>query len=217
MWHLLQALTLLFHQCSSGLLIWQQHKADMCVSALTRCHGWPHNKEHPHRNPLQRGRQQAATFKDGVHHFVLKGNEQEDEHGVEHGEPGGREAERHLEDPGEKEREVQVCKQQQSMKTTRISVHSVTVHQECVCVCVCVYVCACTCARVCVCGIALAPPGGQNQTRWNEKKFMQFMVKMSYLWIISNYTVELLLLLLLELTSTRGSSGIVVPAYLLKV
>lgn len=113
MWHLPQAPTLLFHSCLSGLLMWQ-HGGDECASALTRCHGRPHHKEHPHRNPLQRRRQQAAAFQDGVHHFVLKGNQHEDEHRVEHGEPGGREVERHLGERGE----VKLGIKQQSMKTT---------------------------------------------------------------------------------------------------
>lgn len=75
----------------------------MSVSALTRRHSRPHHKEHPHRNPLQGGGQQAATLQDGVHYFVLKGNQHKDEHCVKHGEPGGREAERHLGDPEEKD------------------------------------------------------------------------------------------------------------------
>lgn len=74
----------------------------MSVSALTRCHSRPHNKEHPDCNPLQGRRQQAAPFQNGVHHFVLKGNQHKDEHCVEHGEPGGWEVEHHLGDPGEK-------------------------------------------------------------------------------------------------------------------
>lgn len=129
----------------------------MSVSALTRCHGRPHNKEHPHCNPLQRGGQQATAFQDGVHHFVLKGNQHKDEHCVKHGEPGGREAERHLGDPEEKD-EVKLCKKQQSMKTMEnVSAfqHRQLCAYECTCVFECVYLGL---------DIALAPPGGQNQT-----------------------------------------------------
>lgn len=44
------------------------------VPSLTRRHGRPHDKEHPHRDPLQGGGQKAAALQDGVHHFVLQGN-----------------------------------------------------------------------------------------------------------------------------------------------
>lgn len=68
----------------------------VCAGALTRCHSRPHDKEHPHCDPLQGGGQQAALLQDGVHHFILQGNQQEDEHSIKHGEPGSWEAERHL-------------------------------------------------------------------------------------------------------------------------
>lgn len=132
--------TLLFHQCLSGLLM-RQHREDVSVSVLTRCHGRPHDKEHPHCNPLQRGGQQAATFQDGIHHFVLKGNQHEDEQCVKHGEPGSREAKLHLGDPGEKD-EVKPCKKQQSM-TTPVNV-SASQHSS---PCVCVHVCESVCTR----------------------------------------------------------------------
>lgn len=111
----------------------------MSVSALTRCYSRAHNKEHPHCNPLQRGRQQPTAFQDGVHHFVLKGNQHKDEQCIKHGEPGGREAERHLGGP-EKKDEVKLCKKQQSMKTSE-NVSAFQQSSPSVCVQVCVTVC----------------------------------------------------------------------------
>lgn len=171
-YHRKQVLTLLFPWCFSGLLMWQLRE-DMSVSALTRCHSRPHHKEHPHRNPLQRRGQQAATFQDRVHHFVLKGNQHKDEHCVKHCEPGSREAKRHLGDPEERDG-VKLCK-----KATRHENYG-----ECQCIptqfskCFCAYDCACECVYFGL-DIALAPPGGQKQTmKW--KIFIQLTVKKTH-------------------------------------
>lgn len=64
-----------------------------CCTPLTSRHSWPHDKEHPHCDPLEGGGQQASAFEDGVHHFVLKRDQHENKHCVEHCQPGGREAE----------------------------------------------------------------------------------------------------------------------------
>lgn len=64
--------------------------------ALTCRHGRPHDKKHPHCDPLQRGGQQATLLQDGVYDFILQRNQQEDEHCIKHGEPGRWEAERQL-------------------------------------------------------------------------------------------------------------------------
>lgn len=79
----------------SGLLK-PQHRDEVFVRELTCCYSRPHDKEHPHCDPLQGGGQQATLLQDGVHQFILQGNQQEDEHCIKHGEPGSREAERHL-------------------------------------------------------------------------------------------------------------------------
>lgn len=67
-----------------------------CCTPLTSRYSWPHDKEHPHCNPFEGGGQQASAFEDGVHHFVLKGDQHENKHCVEHCQPSGREAERDL-------------------------------------------------------------------------------------------------------------------------
>lgn len=84
-----------FHQRLSGLLT-PRHRDEVFVRALTRRYSRPHDKEHPHCNPLQGGGQKATLLQDGVYDFILQGNQQEDEHCIKHGEPGSWEAERQL-------------------------------------------------------------------------------------------------------------------------
>lgn len=73
-----------------------RHRDEVFVRALTRCHGRPHDKEHPHCDPFQGGGQQTTLLQDGVYDFILQGNQQKDEHCIKHGEPGSWEAERQL-------------------------------------------------------------------------------------------------------------------------
>lgn len=122
-----------------------------CCTPLTSRYSWPHDKEHPHCNPFEGGGQQASAFEDGVHHFVLKGDQHENKHCVEHCQPSGREAERDLpgiQRGGKKTREY--VQEVQNMKNNR----------------------KCQCSRVqcfrgergCADGLdtVLAPSGGQN-------------------------------------------------------
>lgn len=58
---------------------------------LTCSHDRPHDKEHPHCNPLQRRQEQAPPLQNGVNHFILQRNQEQNQQGIEHGEPGRRE------------------------------------------------------------------------------------------------------------------------------
>lgn len=82
--------------CFIEVCLTPQYREEVFVRELTRCHSRPHDKEHPHCDPLQGGGQQATLLQDGVYHFILQGNQQEDEHCIKHGEPGSWEAECHL-------------------------------------------------------------------------------------------------------------------------
>lgn len=73
-----------------------RRRDEVFVRELTCCYSRPHDKEHPHCDSLQGGGQQATLLEDGVHHFILQGNQQKNEHCIKHGEPGSWEAERHL-------------------------------------------------------------------------------------------------------------------------
>lgn len=61
--------------------------------APTGGEGGAHDEEHAHGDPLQGGRQQPVPPQHGVHQLVLQRDQQQDEHRVEHGQPGGRELE----------------------------------------------------------------------------------------------------------------------------
>lgn len=61
---------------------------------LTRSKGRAHDEEHPHSNPLQGGWEQAMSSEHWVHQLILQRDEQEDEHRIEHGEPGCRQLQR---------------------------------------------------------------------------------------------------------------------------
>lgn len=61
---------------------------------LTCREGGAHDEEHAHGDALQGRGEPAAPPERGVDQLVLQRNQQEDEHGVEHGQPGGRELRR---------------------------------------------------------------------------------------------------------------------------
>lgn len=129
-----------FHQRFSGLLT-PRHRDEVFVRTLTRCHGRPHDKEHPHCDPLQRGGQQATLLQDGVYDFILQGNQQEDEHCIKHGEPGSWEAERQLvgvnkgadeekwvQKRKENKKKTKTIKKQTTGQLLRMSMHRSTAH-----------------------------------------------------------------------------------------
>lgn len=130
------------------------------AGALTRCHGRAHDKEHPYCDPFQGGGQQAAPFQDWVHHFVLQGNQHDNEHCVKHGEPSRREAERHLGNPGG---ETWDEREQKAKKYENYTVRQMFAFTG-------------VCASFGL-DTALAPPGGQKQ---NMKQFKKQNINSMY-------------------------------------